>query len=90
MKVVEGTQEYVKPIEVGDTTVYVRTNIHKVYKPELDMEVNRYNQETYSIREFMEKLTLEEHSQSMVILLSILMSEVDYLRTELDKIKGVS
>ena len=83
---VRGTQKTVKPVEVNVDTVYVRTDITRIN--EEDFEGWEYDEETYSTKEYIEKLTSSDDTQSMAFLVSMLMSEIDFLRMRVDMLEG--
>ena len=83
---VRGTQKTVKPVEVNVDTVYVRTDITRIN--EEDFEGWEYGEETYSTKEYIEKLTSSDDTQSMAFLVSMLMSEIDFLRMRVDMLEG--
>ena len=83
---VRGTQKNVKPVEVNVDTVYVRTDIKRI--DEEDFEGWEYEEETFSTKEYIEKLTNSDDTQSIAFLISMLMSEVDFLRMRVDTLEG--
>ena len=83
---VRGTLKTVKPVEVNVDTVYVRTDITRIN--EEDFEGWEYDEETYSTKEYIEKLTSSDDTQSMAFLVSMLMSEIDFLRMRVDMLEG--
>ncbi|MCM3488767.1 hypothetical protein M3689_05530 [Alkalihalophilus marmarensis] len=83
---VRGTQKNVNPVEVNVDTVYVRTNIKRI--DEEDFNGWEYDEETYSTKEYIEKLTNSDDTQSMAFLISMLMSEVDFLRMRIETLEG--
>ena len=85
---VRGTQKVVKPVEVNVDTVYVRTDITRI--DEEDFEGWEYEEETYSTKEYIEKLTNSDDTQSIAFLISMLMSEMDFLRMRVDMLEGVN
>ena len=85
---VRGTQAIVKPVEVNVDTVYVRTDIKRI--DDEDFEGWEYDEETYSTKEYIEKLTNSDDTQSIAFLISMLMSEMDFLRMRVDTLEGVN
>ena len=83
---VRGTQKNVKTVEVNVDTVYVRRDIKRI--EEEDFEGWEYDEETYSTKEYIEKLTNSDDTQSIAFLISMLMSEVDFLRMQIDTLEG--
>lgn len=78
---VRGTQNVVKPVTVNIDTVYLRTNITKV--KEEDFEGWEYNEEQLSKDEFISKLTREQDSEMLALMVSMLFLEVDMLKMQL-------
>jgi hypothetical protein len=76
---IRGTQETVKPIEVNVDTVYIRTNITKI--EEEDFNGWEYDEVQYDKNEFIETLTRQEDSGMLALMVSMLMSEVDMLKS---------
>ena len=83
---VRGTQKIVKPVEVNVDTVYTRSNITRI--SEEDFEGWEYEEETFSTKEYIEKLTSSDDTQSIAMLISILMGEVDFLRSRIESLEG--
>lgn len=83
---VRGTQNHVKPIEVNVDTVYIRTNIRRI---EEDNFIGwEYDEDTYTVKEYIESLTNANDVESMALILSILMGEVDFLKLRLEALEG--
>ena len=78
---VRGTQNTVKPVTVNIDTVYLRTNITKV--KEEDFDGWEYNEEQLSKDEFISKLTREQDSEMLAMMVSMLFLEVDMLKMQL-------
>jgi len=85
---VKGTQKNVKPVEVNVDTVYVRSSITKISSE--DFEGWEYDEETFSAKEYIEKLTSTDDTQSIAMLISMLMGEVDFLRSRIESLEGGS
>lgn len=83
---IRGTQKTVKPVEVNVDTVYLRTNI--IHISDDDFEGWEYDEETYSAKEYIEQLTNTTDTQSTALLISMLMSEVDFLRMRVESLEG--
>ena len=83
---VRGTQKIVKPVEVNVDTVYARSSITRI--SEEDFEGWEYEEETFSIKEYIEKLTSSDDTQSIAMLISMLMGEVDFLRSRIESLEG--
>jgi hypothetical protein len=83
---VRGTMVTVPNIEVNKDTVYIRSNITQVEMGEfLGWE---YDEIQYDSREYLENLTTLQDTQSMAMLLSLLMSEIDYLGSRVTTLEG--
>lgn len=76
---VRGTQKQVPYIEVNKDTVYVRTNIERVEEDEF--EGWQYDEIQYEKNEYISKLTNEEDTGLLALLVSLLMTEVDMLKS---------
>lgn len=79
MKRVRGTQELVKNIEVNVDTVYIRTDIRRI---ETENFVGwEYEEQQFKKDEYIENLTSSEDSGMLALIVSMLMSEVDMLKS---------
>ena len=76
---VQGSQKTIPPIEVNVDTVYVRTNVVRIETE--DFTGWQYDEVQYPIREYMETLTREQDSGVLALIISMLMSEVDMLKS---------
>ena len=76
---VRGTQESVPQIEVNVDTVYLRTDIKRI--EEDDFVGWEYNEVQYHIREYIESLSHESDVGVMALMISLLMAEVDMLKS---------
>ena len=83
---VRGTQEQVPVIEVSKDTVYVRSDIKRV--EEIDFSGWEYNEIQYGLQEYIENLTLSSDTESIALLLAMLMSEIDYLKDRIEALEG--
>lgn len=81
-----GTQERVNPVEANVDTVYIRTDIERIETE--DFTGWEYDEVQIDKNEFISQMTNVQDTQTMALLLSLLMSEVDMLKTELQEIKG--
>lgn len=82
---VRGTQEQVPVIEVSKDTVYVRTNIERIEEDEF--KGWEYNEIQYGLQEYIENLTLSSDTESIALLLAMLMSEIDYLKDRIEALE---
>lgn len=83
---VRGTQEQVPVIEVSKDTVYVRTNIERIEEDEF--KGWKYDETQYGLQEYIENLTLSSDTESIALLLAMLMSEIDYLKDRIEALEG--
>ena len=83
---VRGTQEQVPTIEVYKDTVYVRNAIKMV--EEDDFSGWEYNEIQYGLQEYIENLTLSSDTESIALLLAMLMSEINYLKDRIETLDG--
>lgn len=79
---VRGSMKTVPSIEVNKDTVYIRTNITQI--TEDDFVGWEYDELQYDLKEYIKNLTTTQDSQSMAMLLSLLMSEMDFINQRLD------
>lgn len=82
---IRGTMATVPNIEVNKDTVYIRSNITKI---EDDFKGYEYDEVQYDTKEYIENLTTEQDAQTMAIVISLLMSEIDCLKQRVDKLEG--
>lgn len=76
---VQGSQETIPSIEVNVDTVYIRTNVVRIETE--DFTGWQYDETQYTIREYIETLTREQDSGMLALMVSMLMSEVDMLKS---------
>lgn len=74
-------------LEVNVDTVYVRFNEEEWIEDDVQLGWV-YDETQYSLRSYIENLTNNESTQSMAFLLSMLMSEVDFLRMRIESLEG--
>ena len=90
MKVFQGvrsTAKNVPSIEVNIDTVYVRSEIKRV--EEMEFSGWEYNEIQYDKDKYIEKLTNEENSGILALMVSMLMSEVDMLAARVTQLEEV-
>ena len=75
---VRGTQNQILSVEVNVDTVYIRNNIERVETE--DFTGWQYDEMQYEKNEYISKLTNEEDSSMLALMVSMLMSEVDMLK----------
>lgn len=73
-------------IEVNKDTVYIRSNIAQIDTE--DFKGWEYDEIQYDSREYLENLTTTQDTQSIAMLLAILMSEIDYLGSRVTTLEG--
>lgn len=83
---VRGTQKQVNPVDVNVDTVYIRTDIEHIETE--DFTGWEYEETRINKNEFISQMTNVQDTQTMALLLSLLMSEVDMLKAELQIVKG--
>lgn len=80
--------ETVKEVDVNKDTVYIRSNIKRI---ETDNFTGwEYDEIQFNKDEYLEKLTMIDESQSIALLISLLMSEVDSLKQRIEALEGGS
>lgn len=87
-KNVRGTQKNVPYVEVNNAndTVYVRSNIKRV--EEVEFSGWEYDEFEYKFQDYVETLTISNDTSSIALLLSMLMSEIDFLKFRIGQIEG--
>lgn len=83
---VRGTMFTVPNVEVNKDTVYIRSNIEEINDE--DFKGWEYDEVQYDMKEYVEKLTNTNDTQSIALLVSMLMSEVDFLRSRIEALEG--
>jgi len=83
---IRGTMNTVPNIEVNKDTVYIRTNIVQINTE--DFKGFEYDEVQYNVKEYMENLTTTQDTQSIAMLISLLMSEMDFVKSRLDILEG--
>ena len=83
---IRGTMNTVPNIEVNKDTVYIRTNIVQINTE--DFKGFEYDEVQYNVEEYMENLTTTQDTQSIAMLISLLMSEMDFVKSRLDILEG--
>ena len=76
---VQGSQETIPSIEVNVDTVYIRTNVVRIETE--DFTGWQYDETQYSTREYIELLINQEDGGMLAMMVSMLMSEVDMLKS---------
>ena len=82
---VRGSQETVPQIEINVDTVYVRSNIERIETD--DFTGWEYEEVQYSVREYIENLTSEEDAGMLAMMISMMMSEIDMIKTEIEMLR---
>lgn len=83
---VRSTAKQVPYVEVNKDTVYVRNDIERV--EEVEFSGWEYNEVQYNLQEYIENLTTTSDTESIALLLAMLMSEVDFLRLRVEELEG--
>lgn len=71
--------KYVPTVEVNKDTVYIRSDIERI--EEMEFSGWEYNEIQYPLQEYIETLANEEDTGMLALIVSMLMSEIDMLRT---------
>ncbi len=79
---VKGTMESIHDISSCKDTVYIRSNIKRIETD--DFTGWEYDEIQLDKDEYLEKLTMIDESQSMALLVSLLMSENDMLKRRVE------
>lgn len=79
---IRGTMKLVSSVEVNKDTVYIRSNITAI--EEETFKGFEYDEIQYDIKEYIENLTTSQDTQTIAMLMSMLMSEIDYVKQRLD------
>ncbi len=87
IKKVRGSMETVPSIEVNVDTVYLRFN--DVWIETEDFTGWEYDEIQYEIRKFMELLASIEDVGMTSMMIALLMSEVDMLRSRVEELEGM-
>lgn len=80
-----GTMKNVPSIEVNKDTVYIRSNIIAVNEEEF--KGWQYDEIQYEIKEYVENLSSSQDVQAISMLVSGLMSEIDFLKQKINKLE---
>lgn len=83
---VRGTQNDVKTVDVNVDTVYIRSNITRIETN--DFTGWEYDEQRFQIRDYIQNLANNVDTQSIAMLLSIIMGEVDTLRSRIEVLEG--
>lgn len=77
--------KYVPTVEVNKDTAYIRSDIERI--EEMEFSGWEYNEIQYPLQEYIETLANEEDTGMLALIVSMLMSEVDMLKSEIESIK---
>lgn len=83
---IRGTMETVPNIEVNIDTVYIRSNITQIN--EENFKGWEYDEIQYDIKEYIGSLTTAQDTQNMAMLITLIMSEIDSIKSRLNKLDG--
>lgn len=83
---IRGTQDQVNSIEVNVDTVYIRSNIQRVETEEF--KGWEYEEKQYNKNEYISQLTSNSDTEGVAFMLTLMMSEIDMLRMEIEALKG--
>ncbi len=78
--------ETVPTVNVGKSVVRIRTNVERV--EEEDFTGWEYDEEAMPVREYLSRLTIDEDTEGIALIVSLLMGEIDALRERVDELEG--
>lgn len=73
-------------VNVGKSVVRIRTNVERV--EEEDFTGWEYDEEAMPVREYLSRLTIDEDTEGIALIVSLLMGEIDALRERVDELEG--
>lgn len=82
---VRGTMSSVPNIEVNRDTVYIRSNIKEIN--EENFKGWQYDEIQYNKNDYIGRLANNEDSSMLALMVSMLMSEVDMLKSKINKME---
>lgn len=82
---VRGSAEVIPNVEVNKDTVYIRSNILAVNED--NFKGWEYDEVQYEIKEYIGSLAVTQDTQTMAMIISDLMAEIDTLKSRLDKLE---
>lgn len=83
---VRGTMPTVPSIKVNQDTVYIRSNINKI--DEENFKGWEYDEIQYNTKEYVETLSQIQDVQAISMLVTSIISELDYCKKRLDVLEG--
>jgi hypothetical protein len=83
---VRGTQESIPFIEIGKTNVYIRTNVE--YIEEEEFSGWEYDEQVIPIQEYINTLADRDSTDTIAMILSTLMQEIDELKSRITVLEG--
>jgi hypothetical protein len=83
---IRGTQNSIPFIEVGKTNVYIRTNVEYIEEEEFSRW--EYDERVIPIQEYINTLADRDSTDTIAMLLSTLMQEIDELKSRITVLEG--
>jgi hypothetical protein len=83
---IRGTQNSIPFIEVGKTNVYFRTNVVRIEEEEFSGW--EYDEQVIPIQEYINTLADRDSTDTIAMILSTLMQEIDELKTRITVLEG--
>lgn len=83
---IRGTQNSIPFIEVGKTNVYLRTNVVRIEEEEFSGW--EYDEQIIPIQEYINTLADRDSTDTIAMILSTLMQEIDELKSRITVLEG--
>lgn len=83
---IRGTQNSIPFIEVGKTNVYFRTNVVRIEEEEFSGW--EYDEQVIPIQEYIDTLADRDSTDTIAMILSTLMQEIDELKSRITVLEG--
>ncbi len=83
---IRGNMETVPAINVGKSVVRIRTDVERI--EEEDFTGWEYDEEAIPMREHISLLTINEDTEGIALVVSLLMGEIDALRARVEALEG--
>jgi hypothetical protein len=83
---IRGTQNSIPFIEVGKTNVYFRTNVVRIEEEEFSGW--EYDEQVIPIQEYINTLADRDSTDTIAMILSTLMQEIDELKSRITVLEG--
>lgn len=83
---IRGTQNSIPFIEIGKTNVYFRTNVVRIEEEEFSGW--EYDEQVIPIQEYINTLADRDSTDTIAMILSTLMQEIDELKSRITVLEG--